>query len=150
MMLFPNPMKKSEICRNKNLLVINNCYCHNGHNLISETAIFNGFKGILLNAAHMGQSGLVALSPVYGYKSRVSLDLVFNPGEIWDVSCPDCSEKLPVFSSCSCGGDRIALFLDKNADFANCILICNRIDCFNAEIQFNNELLHYSGVDALI
>jgi hypothetical protein len=143
-------MKKTDICKNKNLLVIKNCYCQNGHNLINNRAIFNGFEGIMIKVKRYKKAGLVALSPVYGYKSRVSLELTFKADEIWNVYCPTCDEKLPVFSKCSCGGDLVTLFLDNDADFANCILICNRIDCFNAEIKYNSEIIHYSGVDALI
>ncbi len=150
MMLFPNPMKKSQICKNKNLLVIKDCYCQNGHNLISDNAIFNGFKGILLKIKKDEHEGMVALSPVYGYKSRVSMDLPIKSNEIWEAYCPECHEKLPYFADCSCHGSLFALFLDQHADFSNSILICNRIDCFNAEIKYNNEHVHYSGVDMLI
>jgi hypothetical protein len=150
MMLFPNPIQKSKICQSKNLLVVNNCYCHNGHDLINENAVFNGFKGLMLLACRGDQKGLVALSPVYGYKSRVSINLTFNSGEVWDVCCPLCKEKLPVFSPCSCGGDLFTLFLDQSIDYSNSILICNRIDCFNAEMKYNNQLVHYSGVDVVI
>jgi hypothetical protein len=150
MMLFPNPMKRSEICESENLLVINECYCPNGHNLISEQAIFNGFQGIIIKVSRNKQSGLVALSPVYGYKSRVSLDLPIHKDEIWEAYCPECNEKLPYFSDCSCHGKLFALFLDQSAEFSNSILICNRIDCFNAQIKYNNEIVHYPGVDVFI
>jgi len=150
MMLFPNPIKKTEICKNKNLLVVKECYCHNGHDLISEQAIFNGFNGILVKVQKGDITGHVALSPVYGYKSRVSMDVKLMDGEKWEVFCPTCNEPLPIFSSCECDGDLVCLFLDNEGDYSNCILICNRIDCFNAEMKFKNQLLHYSSVDALI
>lgn len=150
MMLFPNPIKKEEICKQKNLLVLKECFCHNGHNLISDQAIFNGFNGIMVKVKRKGISGMVALSPVYGNKSRVSLNLVLKPNEIWEICCLDCGEALPKFSSCECGGDQISLFLNKKADFAHCLLICNRIDCYNAVIKYNNEILHYSGVEVLL
>jgi len=104
----------------------------------------------MLKVKREGEEGLVALSPLYGYKSRVSLDLKFYTDEIWEAFCPTCNSKLLNFSKCACEGDLFALFLDKKADFANCILLCNRIDCFNAEIKFNNEILHYSGVETII
>ncbi len=58
MMLFPNPIKKEEICKQKNLLVVNECYCQNGHNLISDQAIFNGFNGILIKLKRKMFQGL--------------------------------------------------------------------------------------------
>lgn len=150
MMLFPNPIQKSDVLKKENLLVVKECFCHNGHNLIHHRAVFNGFPGILLKVKKGKQSGLVALNPVYGYKSRISLDINLKKGETYDLLCPVCNEKLPSYSPCSCNGQRIALFLDLKVDFYNCILICNRIDCFNAEIKFNNEILYYTGENGLI
>ena len=145
MMLFPNPIKKTEICKYKELLVVEECYCQNGHSLISEKAVFNGFNGIIFKICNGEESGVVALSPVYGYKSRVSLDLTLKSGDIWDVCCPECQERLPTYSECSCGGKIFALFLSQKADYSKCILLCNRIDCFNAEIKLKQEMAHYSG-----
>ena len=45
---------------------------------------------------------------------------------------------------------RVALLLNKNADFSNSILICNRIDCVNALIKFNDEIIHFSGVGEFV
>ncbi|MBN3036116.1 MAG: hypothetical protein JW861_11065 [Bacteroidales bacterium] len=150
MMIYPNPIKKSGICRNKTILVVRECYCQNGHSLISNQAVFNGFKGIQVMVRRGNETGLVALSPVYGYKSRVTLNVLLEKEQIWEVCCPQCGEPLAVFSRCSCGGDLFTLFLNREADFANCILLCNRIDCFNAEIKFHNEILHYSGMETVI
>jgi hypothetical protein len=46
-----------------------------------------------------------------------------------------------VHSTCSCGSDIVALFLEPKADFANCLGICRRIDCFNAKTIAGGELL---------
>ena len=119
MMLFPNPMKKSELHQSKSLLVIKKCYCPRGHNLVSNKAMFDTFKGILLKAHRGSQAGQLALSPVYGHKSRITLDLEVHSGEVWEISCPTCEEKLPVFSNCSCGGNLIALFLKPDANFSD-------------------------------
>jgi hypothetical protein len=129
--------------------MVKECYCHNGHNLISSRAVFDGLNGILLRVKKGKQSGLVALNPVYSYKSRVSIDAYLKKDETWQLYCPVCNEKLPTYSPCSCSGDRVALFLDQKADFYNCNLICNRIDCFNAEIKLNNEIVYYPGESSL-
>mgnify|MGYP006311582393 FL=1 len=150
MMLFPNPIRKSEVCKSENLLLVKECHCQNGHSLISPQAIFNGFPGILIRVSRKDKTGLVALSPVYGYKSRVSLDVELKGGQIWKIHCPDCGEELPKYSDCSCGAHLTCMFLDQTSDFSNCILICNRIDCFNAEIKYRNELVHYSSLDEQI
>lgn len=130
--------------------MVNECYCQNGHNLVSERAIFDGHKGILLKIQQGAREGLVALSPVYGFRSRFSLDLPLYTDELWEVKCPTCNENLPKFSRCSCEGDLVTMFLDKNADYSNCIIVCNRIDCFNSGIKYNNEIIYYSGNKALL
>lgn len=141
MLIIPNPVSSESICKSKQLLLIKECYCQNGHNMISNKAIFNGFAGIVIRVRRGNEEGLVALSPVYGYKSRVSLNVCLFDDQIWDICCPQCNVILPVYSSCACGGNMIALFSDKEANFANCIGICNRIGCYNSGIQHSNELL---------
>ena len=150
MMVFPNPIKKSELYKEKSMILIKECYCQNGHNLINNKAVFNGHNGIILKVKRGRHIGTVALSPVYGYKTRVCMDAKLNPGEKWQICCPECDEPLPVYSSCTCGGDIVALFLDKNTDFSNSILICSRIDCFNAQIKFNDEIIHFPGVGEFV
>lgn len=145
-MIFPNPISKEKICRSKNILVIKECFCHNGHNLISDKAVFNEFNGIVFKIKNKDHEGLVALSPVYGYKSRVSMDVDLNEGDIWEVLCPECNEKLPIFSECSCNAELVTIFLSKCADFSNCITLCNRIGCFNACIQYGNEAVTMSMI----
>jgi hypothetical protein len=149
MMVFPNPISKTKLLKEKELLVVKECFCHNGHDLVSDRAIFDGLSGIVLKVKKGKRSGLVALNPVYGYKSRISVDVHLKKDETWKISCPVCNEPLPVFSSCNCEGDLTALFLDKKADFFNCILVCNRIDCPNAQIKYNNEIIYYPGETAL-
>ena len=150
MLLFPNPIRKSTFSRTKQMLLITECYCPNGHNLINDRAIFDGHPGIMLRIRRQGKEGLVALSPVYGFKSRISMDQPLYTDETWEVFCPQCDAALPSYSKCTCEGDMIALFLDRKADFSNCILICNRIDCFNSSIRYQDELIYYPGVDELV
>lgn len=149
MLIIPNPVSAEAICKQKQLLLVNECYCQNGHNLISSQAIFNGFKGIVFKVKRGNEEGLVALSPVYGFKSRVSLNVDLFNDQIWEICCPQCDVSLPVYSNCSCGGNMIALFTDDEANFSNCIGICNRIGCFNAGIQHSNELLTMSMIQNL-
>jgi hypothetical protein len=141
MMIIPNPIKSGSICRQKELIVVQSCYCPNGHNLISPQAVFNGFEGIILKIRREGQEGLVALSPVYGYKSRVALRVEMEEGQIWKVSCPHCDEPLPLYDKCECGADMICLFLDKSANFGSSICICNRIGCHHAGIHYSDEII---------
>jgi len=144
MLVIPNPMPTESICKFKEVVVVKECFCPNGHNLISSKAIFNGFNGIVIRVTSKDQEGLVALSPVYGYKSRVALNIDLNEGDVWEVRCPVCSHKLPVYSKCDCGGDMVCMFLDNKKNFQNCIAICNRIGCDQAGIKYGDEILSES------
>jgi hypothetical protein len=146
MMIFPNPVKIKETAKLTDLLVIEACYCPNGHNLVTDQAVFDGFNGIVLKVRNAGNEGLVALNPVYGLKHRFSFDIKLVKGDLLEVICPECRALLPVYSACSCGGDLVALFLNEKPDFTNSILICNRVDCHNAQIRLHNELVHYDGM----
>ncbi|MBT3382849.1 MAG: hypothetical protein HN778_09140 [Prolixibacteraceae bacterium] len=141
MLVFPNPLKKRKICDDENVVLFTECYCQNGHNLISDKAKFDEFNGIFLNAKKGEQEGVVALSPVYGCKTRVVVGMKIKENDTYDLYCPKCNEALPAFSNCHCGGKIIALFLNKKAAFDSFIGVCNRIGCANSYIQLGEELI---------
>lgn len=141
MMVFPNPIKKQAEER-KNVLVVKECYCRNGHNLMNKRASFSGFSGIMLMVKSAKHAGKVILSPIFGDKSKISLDIDLQDGELLELSCPTCNSILPVYSKCACAGNLVALFLKNNSDYSNCIGICTRVNCFNSEIKSCNELLN--------
>ncbi|MCZ7554822.1 MAG: hypothetical protein M5R41_00285 [Bacteroidia bacterium] len=146
MMIFPTPLP-ADYRESKHVLVVQECYCQQGHNLINERAQFNQFNGIFLRVRKDHEDGLVALSPVYGDKSRISLGVRLEKGDIFTLLCPECGVTLPVFGQCGCEADLIAIFLTANADFGNCIGLCSRVGCFNAQIQSGNELLTLSSIE---
>ncbi|MHC1777570.1 MAG: hypothetical protein AB9834_19385 [Lentimicrobium sp.] len=143
MMIFPTPEKIKRAAKLEELIVIKQCFCPDGHNLVSDQAVFDGFSGIILKVKKGKEQGLVALSPVYGLKHRISFGIKLTKDELLEVLCPECMKALPVYSTCSCGGDLITLFLDDKHDFTSSLLICNRVDCNNAQIRFHNEVINY-------
>ncbi len=145
MMIFPVPEKIKKAGKLADIVVIGRCFCPNGHNLVSSRAVFDGFNGIVLKVKHAGQIGYVALNPVYGLKHRISLDISLVHDAVLEILCPECDAPLPVYSACSCGGSLVTLFLDEKPDFTNSVLICNRVDCHNAQIRLHNEMVHYDG-----
>ena len=150
MMVFPSPEKIKKAGKLEEIIVIRQCFCPNGHNLVTDQAVFDGFNGVILKVRQSGHEGMVALNPVYGLKHRVALGIKLKKDELLEVFCPECSVALPVYSSCSCGGDLITLFLDNKNDFSNSVLICNRVDCHNAQIRLHNEMVHYDGMGHVI
>jgi hypothetical protein len=141
MLVFPNPREQRKICSEENLLVFTECYCPNGHNLVTSNARFNEFDGILLKISQGEYEGHIALSAVYGCKSKVTVGIQLKKGEKYKLSCTECEVELPVYSKCHCGGDIFALFLDKNANYDSFVGACNRIGCTNAYIQIGKEII---------
>lgn len=141
MMVFPNPMKSKKICAEEKLLAFTECYCPNGHNLVTNNVKFNEFKGILLKISKGEKEGTVALSSVYGCKSRISIGIDLKEGEEYKLSCPECGIEFPTFTKCHCGAKIFSLFLDKEASFDSFVGACSRIGCTNSYIQIGKELV---------
>jgi len=124
--------------------VVTECFCHNGHTLITDLATFGDFNGISIMLKSPSQQGMLSLSPVIGDKSRSFFNFHRVEGETIDICCPTCAESLPIYNECSCGANLVAMFTTPKADFANCIGICQRIGCLHAEIKSNRALRLYS------
>lgn len=149
MMIFPKPRKPIRVCDKEKLLVFTECYCPNGHQLITNKARFNEFNGIYLKIAKDNEEGYVALSPVYGCHSRMSVEIDLKEGELYTISCPECGAVLPVFSKCHCDGNIFTLFLDKEASFDSFIGACNRIGCTNSYLQIGKELITSAQLETI-
>ena len=148
MMIFPNPIK-TRTPRAKKVLVVKNLFCPNKHSLITDRVKFNGHSGILIKIQKKQKTGLLALSPVYGEQNRISLDIDLSSGEILRLFCPACDTELPIHTPCSiCGANLVSFFLTRDVDYANCIGICNRVDCVNASIIESGNLFSLSMIDS--
>ncbi|PLX95355.1 MAG: hypothetical protein C0621_03765 [Desulfuromonas sp.] len=51
-------------------IVVEECFCPNGHSLITQQAVFASYPGITLALKNEQQSGLLSLSPIIGDRSR--------------------------------------------------------------------------------
>jgi len=144
MLIIPNPENTKIAQELEELLVVKECYCPNGHNLVNPRAHFNDFPGIILKIINSkNKSGFIALSPVFGQKQRISLDTDLIEGEKIRAFCPHCNIELPIFADCtSCeSGNLLALFLDQAASFKNCLALCNTIGCKNAKVITSQSIL---------
>lgn len=148
MLIIPNPMEE-KINPAQKVIVHKGLYCPKGHNLVSSRAIFNGYPGIMIKVEQENKSGLVAVSPIYGDKSRISIDIDLISGQVLKIFCPTCNIELPTYSTCNCGADLITFFLTPDADYSNCIGICNRVDCVQSQIIESGELVSLSRIDKL-
>ena len=133
--------KKKKLA-DEDCIVVNECYCPNGHNLIDPEVSFKNHPGIVIRVKKGSETGSIALSPICGDKAKHAIDIELSEGEILDLLCPVCNIPLPVYAPCDCGGDMITLFADKMGNFCNCIGICNRVGCSHAEIKQGSELFN--------
>ena len=148
LMIFPSEYMR-ELRESSKVIVVKACYCPRGHDLVNDRVQFNDHSGILLRLRDRElHEGLVALSPIYGDKSRISLGMHLEKGDVMKLLCTECGVPLPVYDQCSCGADVIALFTRPRPDYGNCIGICSRVGCYNAELKNGNELLTYSSLAA--
>lgn len=124
--------------------VVSECFCHNGHSLITEAATFSEFNGLTLVLRNERQSGQLSLSPIVGDMSRTFFNFDRVEGEMVSICCPTCLEPLPHYDACSCGAYLVALFTTPDQNFANCIGICERIGCLHSKIITNSNLRKFS------
>ncbi len=148
MMVYPSPIRKA-IREKEKVLVVQECYCPRGHSLINPRAIFNGLGGIDLKVHTEDATGRIVLSPMVGDKSRIALDIDLKSGELVKIVCPLCDTPLPLYAACQCGGELIALFTTPEKDYAHCVGICNRVDCFNGEVKSGGDMMSFSMMEAL-
>lgn len=147
MLLIPNPVR--QVTGMAKVLMISELFCPAGHSLISPRAVFNGYPGILLGVGCNENKGLVALSPIYGDKTRVAVDIDLPEQSIVNLFCPTCGMDLPRYARCGCEADLRALFLTREASYADCIVVCNRIGCINAQVTASGKIISETMIEAL-
>jgi hypothetical protein len=147
MLIIPSPEKRIE-SNGKKPMVVKECFCQNGHNLISKHVSFRGFKGIFLKIASRGNEGFLGISPVFGDESHMAVGIDLVRGEIPQYMCPVCDVTLPFFSLCKCGAGIMTLFLNDTANYSECIGICSRYDCFNSTVISKGELLSSTMINS--
>lgn len=124
--------------------VIKECYCPNGHSILTDQVFFSGYSGLTLKLRSDSQEGLLSISPVIGDRDREFIGFVRYPGEVVDICCPTCSEPFPVYNQCDCGAHLVALFTSLNTSFSQCVGICQRIGCLHSELISERNLRLYS------
>ncbi len=130
-------------------VVITECYCPNGHTILTDRARFHGHLALTLKLKNKTGEGLLVISPVIGDRSRTFIDFEKQPGEVVDICCPTCSEPFPVYNVCPCGAHLVALFTSQKTHFSQCIGICQRLGCLHSELLSERDLRLYSRQDYL-
>ena len=142
--------QKRDVITDENLKsrdVVSSCFCPNGHSILTDRAIFQGYHGLTLKLKSKMSEGLLVISPVIGDRDRTFIDFEKRPGEIVEICCPTCSEPFPVYNVCPCGAHLVALFTSAKAHFSQCIGICQRLGCLHSELLSERDLRLYSRQD---
>ena len=137
--VYPGNLLNEKLSR-RETVVIEKCYCPNGHNLIRVEVYFADYQAICLKIQDKKEIGYIYLNPIVGEKSKVLFDNWLVNNKMYEFICPDCKAPLPVFSPCSCGGQLITLFLDDTLKISNCVAFCNKIGCTHSEIKSVSNL----------
>lgn len=127
--------------------VITECYCGNGHSILTDKATFDGHPGLTLTLKNSRQEGLLSISPIIGDRRREFIGFERIPGEVVDICCPVCAEPFPIYNECSCGAHLVALFTSPRAQFSRCVGICQRIGCLHSELISERDLRLFSRQD---
>ena len=127
--------------------MVTECYCPNGHSILTDKATFQGHPGLTLKLKTKTSEGLLVISPLIGDRDRTFIDFEKKLGEVVDICCPTCSESFPVYNVCPCGAHLVALFTSKKTHFSQCIGICQRLGCLHSEILSERDLRLYNRQD---
>lgn len=127
--------------------IIRECYCPNGHSILTNKGIFQGHQALTLKLKSKTSEGLLVISPVIGDKDRTFIDFEKKVGEIVEICCPSCSEPFPVYNVCPCGAHLVALFTSPKARFSKCVGICQRLGCLHSELLSERDLRLYNRLD---
>jgi hypothetical protein len=124
--------------------LITECYCPNGHSILTAKAEFQGQPGLTLLLKNAISEGFLVISPFIGDRDRTFIDFEKKAGEIVDICCPSCAESFPVYNVCPCGAHLVALFTSPKAHFSQCIGICQRLGCLHSELLSERDLRLYN------
>ncbi len=148
-LIIPDPRAKRKE-EKKSVAIVTECYCPDGHNLIWDYAQFNGYAGIRISVQkENGEIGDIALSPIFGDHSRVSLGINLVKGEKLKLFCPYCEKEFPVLKKCECDkGELRVISLKKQFSYHDGIVVCDVVDCFNSFIIKSGELITETMIES--
>ncbi len=119
------------------VIAVTQLYCPNGHNLINpeSAARFNGYPGISIMVKGKEEEGVVIVSPIHGDDTHFGA-ADFEPGEVTELTCPECGVVLPSIQPCGClpGAQLVGLFLDDSLKEGDQVAICNAWGCLRSRV----------------
>jgi hypothetical protein len=83
-----------EIDVSKHPLPVNHPTCSNGHSLKCENVKINDYPSIKVKAKYKENDGFIYIDPIYGSFDNIIEGMHVPDGEIVELFCPECDEKL--------------------------------------------------------
>jgi hypothetical protein len=122
------------------VLRIQNAACPNGHSLMDESHLINGYASVLVLAKYKEQIGQLHLDPIYGSFKNVS-KITVPDGELVEFLCPTCKVTLQDSDQrCSvCSAPMFAMQLPKGGIVEGCLR--NGCQFHNLKLVSSDELV---------
>ncbi|HNS74093.1 MAG TPA: hypothetical protein PKI81_11845 [bacterium] len=104
------------------VLRIQNAGCPNGHSLMDEDHLINGYPSVAVLARYRDETGLIHLDPIYGSFKNIS-QITVPDGELVEFLCPTCKVSLQdADQRCSvCSAPMFAMQLPKGGIVEGCL-----------------------------
>ena len=130
----------------KERFVLTEVYCLNGHNLIDNNHMINGYPGIRLKFKRSGNEGKFVISAIENDFEKIILSGKLEKNKKDDLFCPVCKIKLPVLTNCNCQQDAelVVLGLTPELDYNNAVTFCNVTGCNNGSFIKSGEAIRHS------
>ena len=100
-MVYPGPISTDKLDK-YNTNVFEECYCQNGHSLITDEISFFDHPAIKVRIRHKKEVSDLYISPVIGDKCKATFNSKLKTDLVYEFLCPECNVTLPFFSPCSC------------------------------------------------
>ncbi len=122
-------------------IIVTQAFCPQGHDLVAYPgASFDGFPGISIRVVNGDASEVISLSPMHGDARRVGGEAI-GPGDRCALTCPVCSEELPVFATCDCGvGELRSIDLVRKGG-GEVVALCDVAGCHRSKVAEGLDVL---------
>jgi hypothetical protein len=111
-------------------VLVSDARCPKGHSLMNPKKLMSGKPAVTCENRLRGKTGLIHFNPYYGIFEYES-EIILKPGDIVDLSCPECGVRLMVEELCPvCRVNLFALHLQNGGE----VRACPMVGCHNHKL----------------
>jgi hypothetical protein len=117
-------------------LRIKHAMCPNGHSLMDDEHLINGYSSVTVRAKYGDKEGLIYLDPIYGSFTNV-YEIVVPEGECVELYCPTCGVSLSEHGQIcdECLAPMFAIYLPHGGMIDACL----RVGCHHHTLRFTDS-----------